>query len=61
MGLQQQEVLDRAVEAYRRQIFLREANSAFALLRDNPKAWDAETEERQVWDVAVGDGVERDA
>ena len=61
MGLQQQEVLDLAVEAYRRQVFLREANSAFASLRDNPKAWGAEQEERAAWDAAVGDEVERDA
>ncbi len=60
-GLQQQEILDLAVEAYRRQLFLRSANSAFAALRDNPAAWAAETEERQVWDAAVGDGAGRDA
>jgi hypothetical protein len=61
MGLQQQEVLDRAVEAYRRQLFLQGANAAYAALRDNPAAWAAEQAERAVWDVAVGDGVERDA
>lgn len=61
MGLQQQEILDLAVEAYRRQVFLRDANMAFASLRDNPAAWGAEQEERAVWDAAVGDGVERDA
>jgi len=60
-GLQQQEILDLAVEAYRRQLFLRNANSAFAALRDNPAAWTAETEERQVWDTVVGDGARRDA
>jgi hypothetical protein len=61
MGLQQQVVLDLAVEAYRRQVFLRDANSAYAALRDNPAAWGAEQEERAAWDAAVGDGVERDA
>ena len=61
MGLQQQEVLDLAVEAYRRQAFLRGANLAFASLRDNPTAWSTEQEERGVWDEAVGDGAERDA
>jgi hypothetical protein len=61
MGLQQQEVLDLAVEAYRRQVFLRDANTAFASLRDNPAAWGAEQEERAVWDTAIGDGADRDA
>lgn len=61
MGLQQQEVLDLAVETFRRQIFLREANSAYAALRDNPKAWNTEQEERAAWDTAVGDGVDQDA
>ncbi len=60
-GLQQQEILDLAVEAYRRQLFLRNANSAFAALRDNPAAWGAEQKEREAWDTAVGDGAERDA
>lgn len=60
MGLQQQEVLDLAVEAYRRQVFLRDANAAFATLRANPEAWNAEQEERAAWDAAVGDGEERD-
>jgi hypothetical protein len=60
-GLRQQEILDLAVEAYRRQLFLRNANSAFAALRDNPTAWGTEQEERKAWDTAVGDGAERDA
>jgi len=61
MGLQQQEVLDRAVEAYRRQLFLQGANAAYAALRGNPTAWAAEEGERAAWDSTVGDGAERDA
>jgi len=61
MGLQQQEVLDRAVEAYRRQLFLQSANVAYAALRGNPTAWAAEERERATWDSTVGDGAERDA
>ncbi len=61
MGLQQQEILDLAVEAYRRQAFLRNANAAFASLRDNPAAWTVEERERAAWDSTVGDGAEQDA
>jgi hypothetical protein len=60
-GLRQQEILDLAVEAYRRQLFLKNANSAFAALRAKPTAWGAERAERDAWDGALGDGIEGDA
>ena len=60
-GLQQQEILDLAVEAYRRQLFLKNANSAFAALHSKSAAWSAEQAEREVWDGALGDGIEGDA
>jgi len=51
-------VLRRAVEVYRDQRFWRHANQAFAALRQSRKAWRAETAEREVWDVALPDGLE---
>jgi hypothetical protein len=60
-GLRQQEILDLAVEAYRRQFFLKNANSAFAALHSKPAAWGAEQAERGAWDGALGDGIEEDA
>ncbi|MCX6101122.1 MAG: toxin-antitoxin system protein [Candidatus Bipolaricaulota bacterium] len=60
-GLRQQEILDLAVEAYRRQFFLKNANSAFAALHGEPTAWGVEQAEREVWDRALGDGIEEDA
>ena len=60
-GLRQQEILDLAVEAYRRQLFLKNANSAFAALRAKATAWGAEQAEREAWDGALGDGIEGDA
>jgi hypothetical protein len=60
-GLRQREILDLAVEAYRRQLFLKNANSAFAALRAQPTAWGAEQAERDAWDGALGDGIEADA
>ncbi|XWK87634.1 MAG: hypothetical protein U7127_26135 [Phormidium sp.] len=53
-----QEILDKAIEQYRRQKFLEEANNAYAALRNNPEAWTSEIEEREAWDVTLADGLE---
>jgi hypothetical protein len=39
-------VLDRAIERYRRERFLRAANSDFEALKGDPKAWKEELRER---------------
>lgn len=53
-------VLERAVEAYRRQQFLEEANRAYAALRTDPQAWAEELEERRAWDATLADGLDAD-
>ena len=53
-------VLKKAIESYRRQAFLEEANAAFAALRADSRAWAEEQQEREVWDQAIGDGLERE-
>lgn len=53
-------VLDKAVEAYRRQKFLTGLADDFRRLRDNPESWRAELQERQAWDVTLADGLEED-
>jgi len=53
-----QTILDLAIEGYRRQRFLQEANAAYASLRSNPKAWKAELNERREWDATMADGQE---
>jgi hypothetical protein len=53
-----QAVLDKAIETYRRQIFLEKANQAFATLRQNETLWREELAERQAWDQTVADGIE---
>ena len=52
-----QTVLDRALETYRRQQFLEQANIAFAALRENSAEWRVEQEERSLWETALGDGL----
>lgn len=47
-------VLDRALEVYRREVFLRQANVAFADLKSDEEAWREELEERELWDNTIG-------
>jgi len=53
-------VLERAIEAYRRQQFLEQANDAYATLRNDSEAWREEQEERASWEATIGDGIEDD-
>jgi hypothetical protein len=53
-----QAILDKAIENYRRSLFLVRANEAFVSLRQNEAMWQDEVAERQVWDQALADGVE---
>lgn len=52
-----QSVLDRALERYRRERFLRAANSDFEALRSDPKAWNEELRERELWEQTLADGL----
>ena len=54
-----QAVLDRAIEQYRRERFLRAANEDYARLRRDKKAWKQELHEREIWDRALADGLGR--
>ena len=51
-----QTVLDAAIEEYRRHRFLQEANRAYLVLKENPKSWKVELEERNQWETTVSDG-----
>ena len=51
------QVLAQAVEAYRRQSVLDRANAAYAALRADPEAWEAELSERKAWDATLFDGL----
>jgi hypothetical protein len=51
-------ILDKAIENYRRQSFLLEANRAFMNLRENDVAWLEELQERQIWEQTIADGLE---
>jgi hypothetical protein len=59
-GKKQQDVVDAAVEAYRRQLLLDRANEAYAALRQDSATWKSELAERAAWDATLGDGQEKD-
>lgn len=53
-----QAILDQAVERYRRERFLDEANAAFERLQKDQEAWQSELDERQAWNVALQDDLD---
>lgn len=59
-GQSMQSILEQAIEAYRRECFLKSANQAFENLRNDPKKWAAEVGEREYWDQTLSDGLESD-
>ena len=56
-GKTMQTVLDKAIENYRRYVFLVQANQAFDALRQNQELWQEELAERGLWDQTIADGV----
>ena len=51
--------MERAVENYRRYVFLAQADRAFAALRQNEELWQDEIAERQAWEITIADGVDK--
>ncbi len=54
------EALARAIELYRRHLFLEQMRAGFAEVCDNKDAWAEEVEERRLWDTADRDGLDRE-
>jgi hypothetical protein len=52
-----QSVLDRALEKYRRERFLRAGNADFAALKGSTKAWRQELDARKLWEGTLADGL----
>jgi hypothetical protein len=57
-GESEQAVLERAVEHYRREKFLQDANAGFAALKKDRKAWKQEQAERSTSEQTLADGLE---
>ncbi|MCL4863685.1 MAG: hypothetical protein KJZ93_30045 [Caldilineaceae bacterium] len=57
-GAPMQQVIDRALELYRRQLLLLDTNRAYARLRQDQAAWDGFVDELAQWDETLTDGIE---
>jgi hypothetical protein len=56
-GRPMQLIIASALEAYRREQFLKAVNEGYAILREDEAAWADATEERAVWDRSLLDGL----
>jgi predicted transcriptional regulator len=51
------EVLDKALDTYRRKLFLDQTNAGYAELRADPEAWAEHVAEWRQWDATLTDGL----
>jgi hypothetical protein len=56
-GKSMQDIIDQAVEDYRRKAFLEGLSDDYRLLRENPEVWKEHEEEMTLWDNALEDGL----
>ena len=54
------DVLDKALDAYRRKLFFDQLNAGYAELRADPEAWAEHLAERKLWDATLMDGLDPD-
>jgi hypothetical protein len=52
------DVLDKAIEAYRRECLLEALNASFAAVRSDANAWAELQQEQGLWDSTLQDGLE---
>jgi predicted transcriptional regulator len=57
-GQSMSDVLDKALDAYRRKLFFEQLNAGYAALRADPQAWAEELEQRKLWDATLTDGLD---
>jgi hypothetical protein len=59
-GQTMMEVLDKALDAYRRKVFFEQLNAGYAALRADAEAWAEELAERKLWETTLMDGLSTD-
>ena len=59
-GVSMQVVLNKALTEYRKKQFFESLGAAFSALKNDPKAWAEEQQERQVWANTLSDNAEPD-
>jgi predicted transcriptional regulator len=53
-------VLEKALDGYRRKIFFEQLNAGYAELQADSAAWAEHLAERKVWDATLMDGLDQD-
>jgi predicted transcriptional regulator len=59
-GQTMMDVLDRALDAYRRKLFFEQLNAGYAEMRADREAWAEHLAERKLWDATLMDGLDPD-
>jgi hypothetical protein len=59
-GQTMMDVLDKALDAYRRKLFFEGLKEDYAALRADPEAWAEELAERKLWETTLMDGLDPD-
>src|SRR5256885_17238103 len=54
------DVLDKALDAYRRKLFFEQMNAGYAELRADPETWAEVKAEQKRWDATLMDGLDPD-
>jgi predicted transcriptional regulator len=53
-----QDVIEQAVNEYKKKKFFEELNAGYTRLRADPQAWAEEKSERKAWEATLRDGLE---
>ncbi len=59
-GKTMQDIIDKAIEDYRRKNFLEGLSQDFQALQEDPEAWKEHEEEMALWDNTLQDGLENE-
>lgn len=54
-----QEIIDLAIKNYKKIEYFNELNLSYSRLKENPELWEEEIEERNIWDTALLDDLQR--
>jgi predicted transcriptional regulator len=59
-GQTMMELLEKALDAYRRKLFFAQVDAGYAELQADRKAWAEHVAERELWDATLMDGLRTD-
>jgi 7-keto-8-aminopelargonate synthetase-like enzyme len=59
-GKSMQDIIDKAIEEYRRKTFLEGLSNDYLLLRENPEVWKEHQEDMALWENTLMDGLENE-